>query len=481
MPSNRSIASRALLALALMAGFYLLALGISAGLVWVPWAEWHYFHRIHPKLALVCLLGAGTILYSIVPRPDRFEPPGPRLIAARHPRLFAELNRTAQAVDQEMPAEVYLVPDVNAFVTHRGGLMGLGARRVMGLGLPLLQSLRVSELRAVIAHEFGHYHGGDVKLGPWIYKTQSALVRTLGQLSESILSKPFEWYALLFFKISQAVSRHQEYQADALAARVAGAAALAAGLKATHAAAIAFQPYWREEVAPVLDAGYLPPLAGGFARFLAAPQVSARVDEEVAEELRSGESEPFDSHPALRERLAALGSPDLSLATGEEPTALSLLDDVPLLEKQLLAQLADSQKARALKPVAWDDVGAAVLQPRWSAFVGEHVGPLRGLTPAQLASLDWKALGRKLIQVGRHEGVEALALADYAVGAALTVALVRAGFALETPVGAPVRVSREGFTLEPFGLRERCAKEGWESLLVSLRGAGLEDLDLGRL
>src|SRR2546430_16869096 len=82
-----------------------------------------------------------------------------------------------------MPTEVSLVADVNAFVTTRGGFMGFGSRRVMGLGLPLLQTLGVRELRAVLAHEFGHYHGGDTKLGPWIYKTRAAIGRTLQGLA----------------------------------------------------------------------------------------------------------------------------------------------------------------------------------------------------------------------------------------------------------------------------------------------------------
>src|SRR5687768_17935735 len=32
---------------------------------------------------------AGTILWSVLPRPDRFEAPGPLLTAEAHPRLFA--------------------------------------------------------------------------------------------------------------------------------------------------------------------------------------------------------------------------------------------------------------------------------------------------------------------------------------------------------------------------------------------------------
>ena len=27
----------------------------------------------------------------------------------------------------------------------------------------------------MLAHEFGHFYGGDTKLGPWIYKTRAAI------------------------------------------------------------------------------------------------------------------------------------------------------------------------------------------------------------------------------------------------------------------------------------------------------------------
>ena len=78
-------------------------------------------------------------------------------------------------LDEPMPREVYLIGDVNAFVADRGGFMGFGSRRVMGLGLPLLSILSVSQFRAVLAHEFAHYYGGDTSLGPWVYKTQTAI------------------------------------------------------------------------------------------------------------------------------------------------------------------------------------------------------------------------------------------------------------------------------------------------------------------
>jgi Zn-dependent protease with chaperone function len=173
-----SIIVRSLVAILLLIGFYVLALGTAGGLLWVVYAQIVFAERVFIKLALICVALAGLILWSVMPRPDHFEPPGPRILESEQPRLFALVRDIGARTGQAMPREIYLVADVNAFVAQRGGIMGLFSRRVMGIGLPLLSLLTVSELSAVVAHEFGHYHGGDTKLGPWIYKTLSAMTRT---------------------------------------------------------------------------------------------------------------------------------------------------------------------------------------------------------------------------------------------------------------------------------------------------------------
>src|SRR3954467_3325548 len=196
-----------------------------------------------------------------------------------------------------MPAEVAVVREMNAFVTQRGGVMGFGSRRVMGLGLALLQALDVSQLEAVLAHEFGHYHGGDVKLGPWIYKTRGAIVRTVMALAargSHLLHKPFEWYGKVFLRVTQAISRQQELAADALAARVVGAEPLAAGLKLVHGGALGFELYWHEDVVPALEAGFQPPLLAGFARFLQAPRAREVMERSVAAAMAEAKGDPYD-------------------------------------------------------------------------------------------------------------------------------------------------------------------------------------------
>lgn len=303
--THPSLTGRATLAVLLLVGFYVLAFAIVAGLLYVPYAEVTYLHRINARLTIFAVVGALAILWGILPRIDRFEPPGPALSAGNHPRLFQALEEVSRSTDQDMPRDVYLVPDMNAWVAQRGGIMGFGGRRVMGLGLPLLQTLTVRQLRAVIAHEFGHYHGGDTALGPWIYKTRAAIGRTLEGLSRHtpLLMKPFEWYGKAFLRITHAISRQQEFAADALSARVTGTEAAIDALKAVHGTAAAYEPYWHSEVVPAIEKGYRLPLADGFRQFVAAPAIANGMAAALGEEISEGQVDPYDTHPPLRDRV----------------------------------------------------------------------------------------------------------------------------------------------------------------------------------
>ena len=73
-----------------------------------------------------------------------------------------------------MPEDVYLT-----FGGERRGDAAFAAHRVMIVGVPLMHILSERQLRGVIAHEFGHYSGGDTRLGPWIYRTRETIGRTI--------------------------------------------------------------------------------------------------------------------------------------------------------------------------------------------------------------------------------------------------------------------------------------------------------------
>lgn len=286
---------RALAALAMAAMFYVFALATSAGLAWagIELAR-ASFDQVYGRGALVGLLGAAGLLiasalisWSILPRFRRFTPPGPELRRADQPALFRELERVAQLTNEQMPRHVYLVAEVNAFVSQPGFSK---QQRIMGLGLPLLTLLSVSELRAVLTHEFGHYVKGDASLGPWLAKTRGALLRTLTTLSGAaamadragasevgllrylflLISAPFRAYAEWYLRFTQGLSREQEYAADALAVQLEGATALTRGLTRTHGGAFAFHVFLRNEFAPILNLRFVPPFCQGFATSSAA-------------------------------------------------------------------------------------------------------------------------------------------------------------------------------------------------------------------
>jgi Zn-dependent protease with chaperone function len=446
---NGRVKARALLAAGLTVGFYGLALLIALGLLAVAWLLWVNGEHVN-RLTFFCVVGAGLILWSILPRRERFRPPGPRLDDGTHQRLIGQVKEISAKVGQPMPDEVYLVSDVNAGVRQRSGFMGFGGKRVMVLGLPLMQVLTVSEMRAVLAHEFGHYYGGDTRLAPWIYKTREAIGRTIGNLARqsSVLHLPFLLYGRMFMRVTQAMSRQQEYAADALAARTMGARALISGLRRTFGAALAYDGYWREDLVPTLNAGFRPPLADGFTQFLRQPNVVAAIDRATQEEMKTPRVHPYDSHPSLPDRLRALQALPPGPDPSDDPPAVTLLENEAAVEPLLIARLL-KPGAPPLQPLSWEDVGSRVQLPFWQERARRESQVLAGHTIAEIPEMvppaTWDAPSRR----------ERL----LTLGAGLAVALVKAGWTVESLPGTTPTMRRNADAVEPFTLVQELAQE----------------------
>jgi Zn-dependent protease with chaperone function len=482
-----SLGQRAVMAAVLTVAFYGLALLIAAVLLLVPFAEVVWLGRLTITLALACVVCAGLVIWSIFPRSAPFNAPGPVLDPARNRRLFAELHGVARQVGEPMPAEVYLVPDVNAAVSERGGRLGLGGSRVMVVGLPLLQVLCVSELRAVLAHEFGHYYGGDARLAAWVYRTRVAVGRTQ-DLSRyrDLLHLPFSLYRKLFMRVTNSISRRQEFAADALAARTVGARAMIGALSAVEHATPAFDAYWRSEMVPVLEAGFRPPLAGGFLSFIHQESVKAAVDEAVRPRLVDAVGDPDGSHPPFAQRVAALRAFPPGADYGSEPAAITLLDGVPELESALVARLLRPGK-QAPQPIAWEDVGTRVIVPAWKRRVSDTGHVLQGVALTSFPQLVSNAeqLGRSL---ARAHGADSYLSRDNAkkigtssLEAALGLTLIRHGWSVESLPGTPVSLRRNGAAIDCHDVIERIAVGELDDVAWQrwCRAPGIEDATVG--
>lgn len=476
MSRNVWLAGRAALALVLMVSFYALALGVAAGLLWLAWLD--LIATRHPSIRVIafCVLSAGSVLWAILPRRDRFEAPGPRITPAEQPELFRLIHDVAKATSQPMPEDVYVMNDVNAFVARRGGIMGFGSRRVMGIGLPLMQSLSVDEFKGVLAHEFGHYHSGDVSLGPWIHKTRVAVGRTLAHLSDSALRYIFIPYAALFFRVTHAVSRRQEFIADEVAAGVVGAGAMASGLRKVNAAAVAYQSYWYTELVPVMKAGFRPPVTAGFGSYASRPEMARLMDTIVQREEQEGTTDPYDTHPSLRDRVAALERQASRPAT-DLRAAGSLLRHVDQLELQLFKDL--SAELANLTPIDWAGVSEKVYIPMWRGRMQHHAALLSEYTCANPPTRE-DELARMGAQIlpGETERQAHVGAAWQLLVAAYALALMPFGWTARTMPGEEVVLVRGSEELRPFSelaalvkgkstvdqWRERCLALGIESV-----------------
>src|SRR5438132_4654028 len=452
---------RAITAALLTIGFYLLAISIAAALLAGVAIEIVYAHEIFIKATLLAIFRALAILWSILPRIDRFLPPGPRLEPASQPELFSVLSDIATATEQEMPWEVFLVGDPNAFVTRRGGLMGIGSRRVMGIGLPLLQKLTIPQFRAVIAHEFGHYHGGDTALGPWIYRTREAINRTLSILAGKLsgLHKPFLWYGRLFMRVTQSISRAQESAADLLAARVGGARNAIDALLAVQRSAAVFDVYWDTEVIPVLSHGFRPPIAAGLTHFMDQEQIATQLREAIEKDLKEGKSDPFDSHPPLRERIASLEPLADDAASEDAPLASTLIRGMDAVELNLLRFFAQDPLAIAALPkIDWAETGTRAFLPEWQVNVTKNADVLRTILPILLPSLlnDFPQfvarLNLKDVPSDHHESA-----ANAILGSGLAVRLHREGWVCDASPGRPITMSKGDAIIAPFTIMPRLA------------------------
>jgi Zn-dependent protease with chaperone function len=494
---------RALFAVLGFVAFYAVTAGAIVGLAWLGLLLFSWVPSVGNGKAIIMLvliaggllIAAAVLAWSALPRIDKFEPPGPELKESQHPELFAMIKDIAQRTGQAMPVHVYAVLEVNAFVTERGGIMGIGSRRVMGIGLGLLNEFSVDEVRAVIAHEFGHFHGGDTRLGPWVYKTRAAMGRavvnlqnTMQSVSEietlgfvlAIIEAPFRWMALGYMRLASAVSRAQEFSADAVAARAVGTGPVLSGFGRLAGTAAALDAYLETEIGALVDHGVLPPVLSGARQFVDANR--AKLAEIDADHAKFGEVSPFDSHPPLSDRIAAverLGGkvPEL-VGTSDERRAIELVRHPEKLVRDLIAERLE----KPLQAVEWNEV-APLFVKNLHFMLSRHRRWLKDKSVADLNRTQetGRAVAGLVEGIGEYahelepETLMRVQLQFYT--AAISVALEHVGYEAKTGPGEPLVFHQGDASYEPGKIVRQyidgeLSDEAW---VATWEGAGLHE------
>ena len=166
------------------------------------------------------------------------------------PELFDFIRRLTQDTQTQFPKKIVLSADVNACVYYNDSFwsMFFPVRKNLQIGLGLVNSLTLSEFKAVMAHEFGHFSQKSMKLGSFVYNVNKVIYNMLyenkdygkflsGWGSVHAVISMFVWVTIQIIKGIQKVlevmyavinksymrlSREMEFHADAVAASVSG-------------------------------------------------------------------------------------------------------------------------------------------------------------------------------------------------------------------------------------------------------------------
>ncbi len=315
------------------------------------------------RVAVPSIVALGlSLLTSLWVRMEA--PAGIPVTARGAPRLFGLIERVRQRIGAPPVDEVRIMAHCNAAVAEvpRHGVFGL-PRRYLVLGLPLLEAVSEEELTAILGHEFAHLHHQHVSrhrtalrlLISWRYLR---LVMDGGGHWAGFLFRPFiRWYVPRYEAICSAQLRVNEFESDALGARVTGATVAAVALTRILITDRDLQRrVWPQMYAR--SAELASPPSDVFSRIpsILAAGAGEPALERLFHEALGVRTLDQHSHPSLADRLRALGlDPDdpatqggmlAALRTAPEPSAATAAFGIGVLGS-LRARLGETWSTTA--------------------------------------------------------------------------------------------------------------------------------------
>lgn len=236
-------------------GFVAVYLGLTATFAWIVYR----LFIVHPSVegffyAVPALFFLGFLVRGLFVVKHSNDPRSLELRPEDEPRLFAFLHRLANETGAPRPHRVFVSSRVNAGVFYDLSFRNLifPSKKNLELGLGLVNALSIDELKAVLAHEFGHFAQRTMAVGRWVYVAQQiaghvVMARTAFDKALQFLSTIdlrlawIGWLMRLFvwairavldtclrivLLAERALGRQMEFQADRVAVSVSGSDSL---------------------------------------------------------------------------------------------------------------------------------------------------------------------------------------------------------------------------------------------------------------
>ncbi len=311
-------------------------------------------------LAIKLIFIVGIFLWMVIKALwVKIPPPtGTEVTAQDSPELFAMIEALRRDLDAPRFHHVLVTDDFNAGVVQspRLGVFGW-PRNYLLIGLPLMKSLSVEQFKAVLAHEFGHLARGHGRVSNWIYRQRLRWARLVDVLEATesrggFLFKPFlNRFVPYFTAYSFPMARANEYQADATAVRLTSPDAAAEALTGVEVMSSylseRFWPQLHRQADDQAQPNVLPYTGMGrhFVEDVDADSTRSWLEQAMARQTGSG-----DTHPALKDRLAAFDAQPRLAPPTDGTSADRLLGDA----LETITEAFDHQWREAIAP-SWDE------------------------------------------------------------------------------------------------------------------------------
>lgn len=290
------------------------------------------------------------------------------------PKLVALINNLAAEVGTHAPKKIYLSADVNAQVFYDSSFwsMFLPIKKNLQIGLGLVNTITQQELKAILAHEFGHFSQKTMKVGSYTYNVNQIIYNLVND-DDGYLDWVNRWarsswliyiFVLIALKIVAAIkwilvkmyafvnkqylalSREMEFQADEIAAMVTGFQPLKSALLRSSLANYSLETvfdYYREDQKKEWTSENIYPeqtfVLGFIAEDMQLPVKNNLPYVPVTELNRFNKSklvikDQWASHPSTKERILRLEKTNLHTETIEPQPANELFTQIEHWQKQ---------------------------------------------------------------------------------------------------------------------------------------------------
>lgn len=281
-------------------------------------------------------------------------PKGLNLSDEDFPRLYKTIHKLQNKLKTPTIKNIILVPEFNAAIAQipRAGIMKKPSITLV-IGLDLMMATTPEQLTAIIAHELGHLSGSYGRFNAQVSRIRTtwlAIMKSLNQV-EMWGGGVFRWFFNAYEPHLNAyalvLAWRNEYQADRLAAELTSADVIAKALLYTAVCArYSDEVYW-QKVCKRADSQAQPPrkVYEGLYAFHKKGFTDEALKQRYIDEAYRIETGYDDTHPALKDRIAALNSWPTEVVTIDKNAASYFLgDEIKAIVKLFSAQWYEAHK-----------------------------------------------------------------------------------------------------------------------------------------